>query len=152
MRFPIDSLLDIRRQVEDEATRTVAGAVTARDRAEAEQQRLVERAAAARARARSGDVGGASTIEAALHAERFRARLAEAAQQAEGEALTHRKGPLRAARTGEEAARAAQLTAHRDREAAERLAERGALIRRRAAERRAEEAASEAGARGRRDR
>jgi flagellar biosynthesis chaperone FliJ len=149
MSIGLQDLLETRRRAEEEAERALASAVDLRVRADEEQRRLDECAAAADAQARAAaNDSGATTAAQAWAAERYRARLGGTARQVRKAALTHRKSTQRPAQAAEEEARSAHAAARRDREAIEQLDERQQTERRRLSERRAEDAASDQAGRG----
>jgi hypothetical protein len=152
MSFPLRTLQEIRRRSEEEAERALGDAMALVAAVEAEERRLAEDAAAAQARAAEGRAydGAGRTVAAALVEERFHGRLRDEAARAQAALLTHRKGPLGAARAGAQAARERHAAARRDRQAADKACEREQAEERRVAERRAEDATSDLAAAHRR--
>jgi flagellar export protein FliJ len=143
MGFRLQSLLDLRRQGEEQAQAALAAAEAARSEAEAEQARLDRAVDEARARLAGRRAEAPDRAADAQGAERFRKRLADAVATAQAVATGHRDGPLAAARVGAARALAGYTEARREREALDKLREREEEQARRVAERRSEDAASD---------
>jgi hypothetical protein len=147
MVFPLQSLLDVRHNAEQDARRTLALAAAARVREEEEQQRLRAAWQSARAkweaeRRRLADTDPANAAQAVAR-QHYLGRLLDEAARLERSAEEHEMSALAASVAHEAAAQAALHEAHASCAAVEKLEERARREERRVADRRAEDAASD---------
>ena len=147
MVFPLQSLLDVRRNAEQSAQRTFALAAAERAREEEEQQRLRARWQEARAklemeRKRHADTDPADAAQA-IARQRYLARLRDEAARLQQLADEHRRSALAAAATAEAAAQTALREAHAAYAAVQNLDQRARSEEKRVLDRRAEDAASD---------
>jgi flagellar biosynthesis chaperone FliJ len=147
MAFALASLLNLRRDAEDEAKRAFGQASLARAAAEAEQERLERAIVEARDRA-AGErrrLAGLPLEQASqgLDREHYRQRLQAEIARAVQRAAQHRDGPLAEAQASEAAARDAYTLARQEREALDKVKARQEAEQRRVADRRAEDAAGD---------
>lgn len=147
MAFALASLLDLRRDAEDEAKRAFGQASQARAAAEAEQERLQGAIVEARDRAiaERRRLAALPLEQAAqgLDREHYRQRLHAEVAQASERATQHCDGPLAEARAAENAARDAYTVARQEREALDKVKARQEAEQRRVTDRRAEDAAGD---------
>jgi hypothetical protein len=141
-------LLNLRRDAEMEATRTLGQTIAARQRAEDEQQRLESAAEQARRaldlESKQRRAAPAPAVVAdGLVRERYRQRLAAALARAAGRVAQHREGPLAQAQAAEAAAAARVCQVAQERQAIEKLKARQEADQEKQAERRAEDAVSD---------
>jgi hypothetical protein len=147
MVFPLQSLLDVRRNAEQNAQRTLALAATERAREEEEQQRLRARWQDADAklemeRKRLAETDPANAAQA-IARQRYLGRLRDEAAHLLQLADEHRGSALTTAATAEDAAQAELREAHAACAAVEKLEQRARSEEKRALDRRAEDAASD---------
>lgn len=146
MIFELQTILDLRRDAENNAKRALELASARLLSEEAEQGRLTERAQAAQATLtteirRMGRGSAASTAEQGLARESYLRRLREEAARLRAAAEEHANAALAAARSSHEQATRSYEAALREREAMSKLEQRSKEAARRTAARRAEDEA-----------
>jgi hypothetical protein len=147
MVFPLQSLLDVRRNAEQSAQQTFALAAAERAREEEEQQRLRARwqdadAKLEKERKRLADKEPANAAQA-IARQRYLLRLRDEAARLQQLADAHRRGALAPAAAAEAAAQAELREAHAACAAVEKLEQRARSEEKRVADRRAEDEASD---------
>jgi flagellar biosynthesis chaperone FliJ len=146
MIFELQTVLDLRRDAENNAKRALELAGARLLSEEAEQGRLTERAQAARATLtaeirRMGQGPAASTAEQGLARESYLRRLRDDVSRLRSAASEHAASALASARAAHEEALRSYAAALRDREAVSKLEERARESAQRTAARRADDEA-----------